>query len=195
MSSRLPPRGLPSYPADLSLSLPATAQRARHLQQSGTPQPGLRRDCIGNPFRRPPSPSPASRPLPSSRDTRLTRSASRISAPGALGEGGADSPLHLPSPPLPPPPHPAPWYFCTERNPTHPSTSPGNRQQSRQDRQHTEPEQPSGCVRVKATRPGDRVPCAAPHDVLVGRRYYYYCLLANECSNLQGDYGPCAHMR
>lgn len=50
----------------------------------------------------------------------------------------------------------------------------GNRQQPRQ-ATHTKPQQPSGCVRVKATRPGDRVPCAAPHAVPVRSRYYYYC--------------------
>lgn len=189
MGSRQPLRGLPSSSPASATSSPVCQAVAATWHGTTWAASGLRRES----FSPAPSPSPASRPLPSSRDTRLTRSASRISAPGALG--GDDSPLHLPSPPLPPPPWPVPWYYCTERNPTHPPTLPCNRQQATGNRQHPKPELPSGCVRVKATRLGDRVPCAAPHAVLARSRYYYYCLLANECSRLRGDYGPCAHMR
>ena len=77
---RLPLRRLPSC-CSSSGSSPARQAAAATWHGTTWAASGLRRES----FSPVPSPSPASRPLPSSRDTRLTRSASRISALGAWG--------------------------------------------------------------------------------------------------------------
>lgn len=173
MSSRLPLRGLPSQLAQhvCQQQQPSLAGSRSNVARHDL---GLRRDCVGSPFRRPlhrlPPPVLCHQAVTHASPDPLVESP----APGALG--GDDSPLHLPSPPLPPPPHPVPWYYCTGRNPTHPSINSALQQAAgnkpdRPDRQHPMPEQPYGCVRVKAPRPGDRVPYATPHAAPARSRY------------------------
>lgn len=152
---------------------------------------GLRRESLS------PAPSPSPGRLPAS-PIKPWHTPHQIRYPlvesPRLGPDGGDSPLHLPSHPLAPPPHPVPWYCYTGRNPTHPSALPGNRQQA------TGLSRPRAAFESSRPNLGDRVPCAAPPPCGIGTRQIL--LLFCVCSptgaadhDIHRDYGPCARMR